>query len=169
MFALAAVRTPVDVTLDVLRSCVGRFQGSDGSYFDIGLRHDRLTAAYSTDQGIAFTLYPSSSWSFFATVVDGSAAFQTNDQGIVNQLVWTQSGQSTTFDRISLPARLSIQLSKGQTQISFTGDTAAEYVVEASVELGQWLPISTNTIWTMPMVDEHAGPLGMRFYRLRRR
>ena len=57
---LLSIPQPAAVGLDTLHSCVGRYQGGDGNYFDIGLEHGHLTAAYSTDGDISFTLYPSS-------------------------------------------------------------------------------------------------------------
>jgi hypothetical protein len=103
--------------------------------------------SYSTDGGVGFTLYPSGQWSFFATVVDGSATFQTNTQGLVTKLVWTQSGQSLPYNKITMPARLSIHRDAGETQLTFTGDTGVNYVVEAANDLIHWIPIATNTIW----------------------
>jgi len=163
---LLSIPQPAAVDLDTLHSCVGRYRGGDGNYFDIGLEHGHLTAAYSTDQGISFTLYPSSSWSFFATMVDGSATFQTNSQGVANRLIWTQSGQSVPCNRIPLPAHLAIQRRNGETQVSFTGDTGVAYVLEAGTDLTHWTPIATNTIWAAPFVDKEPGT--SRFYRLRR-
>jgi serine-type D-Ala-D-Ala carboxypeptidase/endopeptidase len=164
--ALLSVPQPVVVDSNTLRRCVGRFRGSDGNYFDIGLAHGHLVAAYSTDRGVSFTLFSSTSLSYFATVVDGTAQFQADSQGLVNKLVWTQSGQSLTYNRVPLPARLAIERRDAQIQISFTGDTGVNYVLEAGADLTHWLPIATNTIWAAPVMDVQTD--SCRFYRLRR-
>jgi CubicO group peptidase (beta-lactamase class C family) len=165
---LTSIPQNFPMSLDTLRSCVGRFQLADGTYFDIGLTHGYLTAAYSSDNGVAFTLYPSSFLSFFADTptVQGTAVFATNSQGQVDQLLWTQNGASVPCSRIALPARLAIQHRNGATAVSFTGDTAVNYVLEAGADLVHWLPISTNTIWSVPVIDTNQ--MSSRFYRLRR-
>ena len=163
---LQSIPRPIQADLDTLHSCVGRFQGADGSYFDIGFEHGYLTGAYSADNGITFTLYSSGQRSFFATMVDGSATFQTNLLGLVTELIWTQSGQSLPYTKVPIPVLLSIHRAPNETQVTFTGDTGVNYVLEAASDLVHWLPIATNTIWTTPVVDKEPG--SSRFYRLRR-
>jgi serine-type D-Ala-D-Ala carboxypeptidase/endopeptidase len=163
---LRSIPKTVQVDLNTLQSCVGRYQGTGGDYFDIGFGHDHLTCAYSGDRGASYTFYPSSLWTFFLTVVDASARFQANSQGLVTKLAWTQNGQSSTYNRVSAPIRLSIQHGNGETQIKFTGDPGINYVLDAGNDLIHWTPIATNTIWTAPFVDRE--PANSRFYRVRR-
>ena len=53
-----------------------------------------------------------------------------------------------------------------EAQISFTGDSGIDYVLEAGPDLIHWLPMATNTIWTGPIMGTEAA--SSRFYRLRR-
>jgi hypothetical protein len=101
------------------------------------------------------------------TVVEASAIFQTNDQNAVITLVWSQGGQLSSYPKVILPARLTLQRQNGETQLAFTGDTSVKYILEASKDLIHWQSISTNTIWQTPVVDPEAETLDQRFYRLR--
>jgi hypothetical protein len=163
---LSAITTPGSVAADTLAGCVGRYKVSDSDHFDIGLEHDHLTAAYSGDRGTTFTLYPSTGERFFATLVDATAEFPTNNLGGVGRMVWTQGGTSMSFPRVTTPTRLSIQRRSDGAYLRFVGDPGVSYIVEASADLQQWTAISTNTLATLPVVDPAAS--GGRFYRLRR-
>ena len=55
----------------------------------------------------------------------------------------------------------------GEIRIGISGDTDVNYVLEATTNLTHWLPISTNTIWSQPMVDATGAQPPHRFYRLR--
>ena len=164
--ALTSIRKPVVADLETLRSCVGRYEVLGVDSFDIGLEHGHLTFAYSGDSGWKYTLYPSANRAFFAAVVEAGATFRTNSQGYVKSLVWSQNGQASTYPKVSVPARLAIQRHNGENQISFTGDTGVNYVLDATTNLTHWQPISTNTVWEQPIVDRE--PAAGRFYRLRR-
>lgn len=163
---LQSIPQPIQADLDILHSCVGRFRGADGNYFDIGFEHGHLTGSYSTDRGVTFTLFPSGQRSFFTTVVESSAAFQTDSQGLVTKLIWTQNGVSLPFTKVPMPVLLGIRRAPNETQITFRGDTGVNYVLEAASDLVHWMPMATNTIWTTPVVDKEPG--NSRFYRLRR-
>lgn len=163
---LPSARIPIAVDLETLRSCAGRYEFASGGSFDIGLEHGHLTYAYSGDSGLSFTLYPSANREFFAPVVVATVKFMTNAKGQVTSLIWSQNGHAFTFPKVAVPVRLAIAHTNTETQITFTGDTGFDYILDATTDLTDWQPISTNTIWTQPIVDLE--PVVGRFYRLRR-
>jgi serine-type D-Ala-D-Ala carboxypeptidase/endopeptidase len=167
---LAAVPIPAQVPVATLQKYVGHYQFDPQNYFDIALLHDHLTLKYSGDFS-AYTLYPSSVKSFFLTKVTASADFESNAQGIATNLVWHQNGQTTSWRKMPVPARLTLRRQEGQIQLTFTGDTGVNYLVEARTNLADpatWTPISTNTIWRQPVVIPAADQDKQRFLRLRR-
>jgi hypothetical protein len=167
--SLPLTPAPAQITLPLgaLENCVGRYQRDATDYFEIALLRNHLTLEYSGDPAQTFTLFPSSAQSFFLTVVSASGLFQTNSQGAITAMVWNQGGQAYSYPKVAQPPRLAIQRQSGKTQLTFSGDSGVNYVVEASGDLNNWSPISTNTIWDLPIIDQPAEPLAQRFYRLR--
>jgi hypothetical protein len=84
-------------------------------------------------------------------------------------MLWTQTGQAVRYPKVTMPAQLSLQHQDQKMLLSFTGDVGIEYVVEASGDLAVWTPISTNTIWNLPVVDAAGDQLPHRFYRVKRK
>jgi CubicO group peptidase (beta-lactamase class C family) len=161
---------PAAVPLANLHSCVGRYLFNANDFFDITFQNGHLTFVHTSDLGLNFTLYPSSPWTFFVQtpIMSATSAFQTNSQGQVTSMLWTQNGQSARYPKVPLPAQVSLVRRDGKTQLSFTGDSGVDYIVQASSDLVAWTPISTNTIWTQPVVDPASDQPRNRFYRLKK-
>ena len=164
--SLGSDPVPVSVPLATLQRYVGRYASTNGDFFDIGLQQGHLTCAYSGDIS-AYTLYASSTQSFFLNVVTASATFVTNSSGRTSAMQWTQNGQTFEYPRTFVPSRLAIQFQNGKALLRLTGDGDLNYVIEASSDFLSWTPISTNTVWTSPVADNTSGSLSPRFYRLR--
>lgn len=156
-----------DVPLATLRSYVGHYERDSNDFFDIGLRHNHLTGAYSGDGGIAFTLYATSSRAFSYPLVQATGTFQTNTAGSVTSMVWRQNGAATTYRRANAPARLTSDLVGRELNLRITGDSQATYVIEATSDWVHWTPVSTNTIWAPPAPVPIDSTLRGVFFRLR--
>ena len=160
---LTTIVPPAAVPLATLRSHFGRYQATDGSWFDIGLLRGLLTATYSGDQGTAVTLYPQNSSQFRFLDVGGNATavFQTA------AMTWTQSGFQDTFAKQTLPLRLELQLAGDTVQLTLAGNTDTDYVIETSDNLTDWVAIATNTIWDGPILEAFQPGAPQRFYQAR--
>jgi hypothetical protein len=162
---LTPIIPPAVVPLATLRSYFGKYQASDGSWFDIGLRRGLLTAAYSGEQGATFTLYPQSPVQFRLLDVggNGTAIFQTN----ATAMTWTQTGYQDSFAKQTLPIRVELQIAGDTVQLTLAGNTDTDYVIETSDNLTQWIAIATNTIWDDPITEAFQPGVLQRFYRAR--
>jgi D-alanyl-D-alanine-carboxypeptidase/D-alanyl-D-alanine-endopeptidase len=163
---LATVRRPATVPEPTLRHYVGRYERGSADGFAITLIRGHLTVQFSSDQGRGLTLHPSGSNRFFLTFPEASAVFTTNSSGRATSLVWTQEGTTTTYPKVPLPSRLSLARTNGTTQLTLSGDTDRDYVIQASAGLAQWSALSTNTIWDGPIVDPGSAAITQRFYRV---
>lgn len=166
---LTPIVRPATVPLVTLRSHFGRYQATDGSWFDIGLLRGLLTATYSGDQGATFTLYPQNSLRFRLLDVawGGTAAFQTNAAGHATAMAWTQTGYQESFAKQTLPLRLELQLAGGTVQLTLAGNTDTDYVIETSDNLTHWIATATNTIWDDPITEALQPGKPHRFYQAR--
>ena len=166
-FPLNRVLRPVELSLETKRAYVGTYENDDGASFEIGLLHNHLTLAHSEDRGMVFTLYPQSSRRFLLheAGLEAAGVFNSDASGEVVSLVWTQSGQSAKFLKKSIPLHLTAQFDSGVLQLILKGNTRIDYVIEASGDLREWSPISTNTIWDSPIVDASGFSTSRRFYR----
>lgn len=166
---LKQVPRPADLSLETKRGYVGTYENDDGNSFEIGLLNDHITFAYSEDRGAIFTLYPQSSRRFLMheAGVEAAGVFRTDATGEPVSFVWTQSGQSATYAKVSVPPHLTAEFKSGEMRLVLKGNTSTDYVIEASDDLRTWLSISTNTIWDGPIVDASGSPNGRRFYRAR--
>lgn len=166
---LTTIVRPATVPLATLRSHFGRYQATDGSWFDIGLLRGLLTATYSGDQGATFTLYPQNSRRFrlLDVGVNGTAVFQTNGAGQATAMAWTQTGYQDSFAKQTLPPRLELQPVGDTVQLTLAGNTDTDYVIEASDNLTDWVAIATNTIWDDPITEAFQPGTPHRFYQAR--
>lgn len=166
---LTTIVPPAAVPLATLRSRFGRYQATDGSWFDIGLLRGLLTATYSGDQGATFTLYPQNSVRFrlLDIGVNGTAVFQTNAAGHTTAMAWTQAGYQNSFARQTLPHRLALELAGDTVQLTLSGNTDTDYLIETSDNLTQWIAIATNTIWDGPITEPFEPGAPQRFYQAR--
>ena len=167
---LTTITRPAEVPVETLRKYFGRFVANDGKRFDVGVLHQHLTFAYSEDHGTVFTVYPQSDRRFLMleATTEATATFQLDVNQAPVSMTWTQSGQSATYYKQSLPSRLRIQPLPGQVQLILTGDTGIEYSVEATEDFKQWREIATTTIWDEPVIDLPDPPTAHRFYRARK-
>ena len=99
--------------------------------------------------------------------MNASATFNVNTTGDAVSLVWSQSGQTTTYLKQITPPRLTLHRDLGEARVTLQGDTGIEYVIEASDDFVLWIPISTNTIWDGFIRDAMNPTNGRRFYRAR--
>lgn len=166
---LTTIVPPASVPLATLRSRFGRYQATDGSWFDIGLLRGLLTATYSGDQGATFTLYPQNSLRFrlLDVGVNGTAVFQTNVAGHTTAMAWTQAGYQNSFAKQTLPIRLELQLAGDTVQLTLSGNTDTDYLIETSDNLNDWAAIATNTIWDGPITEAFQPGAPQRFYQAR--
>jgi CubicO group peptidase (beta-lactamase class C family) len=166
---LTPIVPPATVPLATLRSHVGRYQAADGTWFDIGLLRGLLTVAYSEDRGATFSLYPESSRRFrlLDIGVNGTADFQTNVAGQATAMAWTQPGYQDTFVKQTLPLQLALERAGDTVQLTLSGNTDTDYVVETSDDLTQWIAIATNTIWDGPILEGFEPGVTRRFYQAR--
>ena len=163
---LGSVRRPVTQSEMTLRHYVGRYESAGDDRFTIGLLRSHLTLQYSRDLGRTFTLHPSGMNRFYLTFPEASGTFTTNSLGQATALVWTQSGVTTTYPKTRVPSSLVLQRVNDLTQLSLSGDTDRDYVIQASTDLSEWTDISTNSIWDGPMVDPGSASASRRFYRV---
>jgi CubicO group peptidase (beta-lactamase class C family) len=163
---LTSVRRPAAVSELTLRHYVGRYERAGDDHFTIGLLRSHLTLQYARDLGRTFTLHPSGANRFYLTFPEASGAFLTNNLGQATALVWTQSGASSTYPKVRLPSLLTLQRVNELVQLCLSGDTDRDYVIQASTDLSQWVPISTNTIWDGPIADPESAAMSHRFYRV---
>lgn len=164
---LGTVRRPADIPPDTLRHYVGRYQRTDTDGFTISLRDGHLILGYSADVGRLLTLYPITANRFYLTFPEAEGRFTTNSAGQANALVWSQAGQTTTYPKVRVPARLAVQPGATGIAIELAGDTDRDYVVEASTDFAEWRAVSTNTIWDSPIFDPAGPTFERRFYRAR--
>ncbi len=166
---LTPIVPPAAVPLATLRSHFGRYQATDGSWFDVELLRGLLTAAYSGNHGARFTLYPQNSWQFRMLDIggNGTAVFQTNAAGHVTAMTWTQAGYQDTFAKQTLPSRLELQRAGDTVQLTLAGNTDTDYVIEASDNLTHWITLATNTIWDGPILEAFRSDVPLRLYRTR--
>jgi len=166
---LTPIVPPATVPLATLRSHFGRYQATDGSWFDIGLLRGLLTAAYSGDRGATFTLYPQNSLRFRLLYVafNGTAVFQTNAAGHATAMAWTQAGYQDSFAKQTLPIRLEFQLAGDTVKLTLSGNTDTDYLIETSDNLTGWVAIVTNTIWDGPITEAFQPGAPQRFYQAR--
>lgn len=164
---LNRVPRPADLSLETKRAYVGIYENDDGTSFEIGLLHDHLTLARSEGRGAVFTLYPQSSRSFLLHELGAEvpAVFNSDASGKAISLVWTESGQTTTYPKKSIPPHLTVRHDSGELRLILKGNTSTDYVIEASEDLRSWSSISTQTIWDGLIVDKSAFSSGRRFYR----
>jgi hypothetical protein len=167
--SLTTIVPPATVALGTLRSRFGRYQATDGSWFDIGLLRGLLTATYSGDQGTAVTLYPQSSlqYRFLDVGANATAVFQTNAAGHSTAMAWTQTGFQDTFTKQTLPIQLELQLAGDTVQLTLSGNTDTDYRIETSDNLTDWVAIATNTIWSGPFTEALQPGAPQRFYQAR--
>ena len=163
---LAAVRQPATVSELSLRQFVGRYEGAGGDDFTIVLSRSHLTIEYSGDQGRALTIHPSGGNRFFLTFPEASATFTTNSSGHATGLRWTQSGATSTYPKVRVPAQLDISRTNSDIQLTLAGDTDRDYVIQSSTDLIHWSALSTNTIWDGPITDGSIQSVTRRFYRV---
>jgi CubicO group peptidase (beta-lactamase class C family) len=163
---MSAVRQPASVSESTLRRYVGRYAPGNGEYFTIGLLRAHLTLQYSADMGRTFTLYPSGATRFYLTFPEATGTFLTNSSGGARALTWTQSGATSTSQKVRLSSRLSLSRTNGMTELILSGDTDRNYIIQASTDLSHWTDIATNTIWDGPLVDTASKNLNSRFYRV---
>jgi len=166
---LTPIVPPATVPLATLRSRFGRYQATDGSWFDIGLLRGLLTATYSGDQGTAVTLYPQSSvrFRFLDIGANATAVFQTNAAGHATAMTWTQPGYQDTFASQTLPHRLALELVGDTIQLTLSGNTDTDYLIETSDNLTDWVAMATNTIWDGPITQAFQPAAPQRFYQAR--
>ncbi len=164
---LSSAPAVVTVPPESLNPYVGRYQGRDGDEFNIALRRDHLTVAYSGDRGQVYTLYPSSFRTFFLTQVSASATFQTNAFGVSTNLRWTQGGVTSSYPRLAVPPELGIRRENSGYRLTLLGDPSSRYVVERSTDLLQWIPVSTNSIGELAPDQLGTDLATTRFFRLR--
>jgi len=166
---LTPIVPPATVPLATLRSHFGRYQATDGSWFDIGLLRGLLTATYSGDHGATFTLYPQNSLRFrlLDVAFNGTAVFQTNAAGHATAMAWTQTGYQDSFAKQTLPIRLELQLAGDTVQLTLSGNTDTDYLIETSDNLTGWVAIATNTIWDGPITEAFQPGAPQRFYQAR--
>lgn len=163
---LTSVRQPVAVPEVTLRHHVGRYERADDDHFTIGWLRSHLTLQYSRSPGRTFTLHPSAANHFYLTFPEATATFSTNRAGQTTALVWTQSGATSTYTKVPLPSVLALRQRNGLTELSLSGDTDRDYVIQASADLTDWVDLSTNTIWDGPIVDPESVVFPHRFYRV---
>jgi hypothetical protein len=164
---LATVRQPGSLPLETLRHYVGRYQRADDDRFTIRLYEGHLILDYSADLGRTLTLYPMGQNRFYLTFPEAQGTFTTNSTGHATALVWTQSGQSTTYPKVRQPTHLLATRSGSTLELHLEGDTDRDYLIEASTDLDEWSVLSTNTIWDGPVVEDLASAFERRFYRVR--
>ncbi len=163
---LGTVRRPATVSELTLRHYVGRYERGSDDFFTIGMLRGCLTLHYAADQGRGFTLYPNGDNHFYLTFLEASGTFATNSTGQATALVWTQSGATSAYPKVRVPSRIAISQVNGTTQLSLSGDTDRDYVIQASTDLIGWSDISTNTIWDSPIMDPESAALSRRLYRV---
>lgn len=163
---LSPVQQPAAVSEWVLRHYVGRYITANDEYFTVNLLRNHLTLQYSADMGRTFTLHATAANKFFLTFPEARGTFLTNGLGHATALVWTQSGSSSTCRKARLPSRLSLSRVEGRIQLSLSGDTDRDYVIQTSDDLGHWTNLSTNTIWDGSIVDTASKDYDHRFYRV---
>lgn len=163
-----AYPVPPSVPAEVLRQYHGKFESAHGDSFLINLQQDHLIFTYSGDQGQSFTLYPSATNRFQAPTVPGSAqaTFVVNSLGAATGMRWTQSGATTLYSRKRLPSKLGIRFRSPEVELTVSGDTGIQYVIERSPDLQNWSAVSTNTIWD-PAFKDLMDPQTAEFYRVR--
>jgi len=164
---LGTVRRPATVSELTLRHYVGRYERGSGDFFTIGILRGCLTLHYAVDQGRGFTLHPSADNRFYLTFPEATGSFTTNSSGQATALVWTQSGATSTYPKARVPSRLSIARVNGTPQLSLSGDTDRDYVIQVATDFTQWMDLSTNTIWDGPIMDAESAVFSRRFYRVR--
>lgn len=69
-----------------------------------------------------------------------------------------------TFNVPAAPTLASARSAAGQFSFAVNGTSSATYVVEASTNLVDWVPVQTNTA-PFTFVDTHVASLGRCFYR----
>jgi hypothetical protein len=164
-FPLRANRRPSAVPVATLQNYYGRYESAEGDAFFVRLERGHLVFQHSASSDLAYTLYASADNRFYPTIVEASATFVTNAAGLATNLVWVQGGVTTSYTKTPLPARLAVRKLNGELQLTVSGDTGRDYVIEASEDLQQWRPISTNTIWNNLIVDPDGVNRARRFYR----
>lgn len=89
---------------------------------------------------------------FAATTYDSAG----NESGFSNEAIYTVPTGATT---LTLPIRTA-----GQFGFTVSGTTGAQYVVQASTNMVNWVSLQTNTA-PFNFVDNAAGSFQQRFYR----
>jgi len=160
------VRRPATVPELTLRHYVGRYELGSDDRSTISLYRGHLIFEHGFSPGRFFTLHPSDANRFYLTFPEASATFTTNTLGRATALVWTQSGTTSSYQKVRLPSALTLERVAGVTRLSLSGDTDRDYVIEASTDLFDWSALSTNTIWDGPIMDPESAAMSHRFYRV---
>jgi serine-type D-Ala-D-Ala carboxypeptidase/endopeptidase len=145
--SLTTIQKPAIVPVDLMRRYHGLYTAADGSFFDMRLTNNFLTFSHSSASNFFTTLYQTSARSFqvLEPGVTASGTFTTNSSGIVTSMLWSQSGGSETFQRVTADAKLEINKA---FELTLHGDSQHLYSLEGSGDFLSWTPISTHSIWT---------------------
>jgi hypothetical protein len=98
-------------------------------------------------------------------------AFQSTDQGIYTVIISNAVGVVTSTPALLLldgPFRVSTySVSNGAFSLQMAGPAGANYIIEASSDLINWVPVQTNNASSgiINFTDTNAGALPYRFYR----
>ena len=151
---LSSIRRPVDLETEHLQSIYGTYQNEDDSTVNIGLEHDHLTVEFSEDPGTHYTFYPLSSrrFMFYEATIEASATFLFDEDDKPIELTWRQSGQSTSYQRVTRPAHLRLLAQSDSIQLDIDeGDGATAYDIQASGDFVAWTSLGPLTLWDAPM------------------
>lgn len=163
--SLNPIAQPAAVPLATLRRDHGLYTALDGSFFEIRQTNDFLTLAYFNAPNFFMTLYPETATRFnvLDPGVNGSSTFQTDPSGQVTAMTWTQNGATTTYQRQTAAAQLAIH---NPAELILHGDSQKLYEIQVTENFQDWLPISTNSIWTN-RITLPTPPPTHQFYRAR--
>jgi len=97
----------------------------------------------------------------------GAVRLKVTETNFVSDFINIFNEVIDTFTLEALPARLSLHWGNGQPRIDLFGTPGHPYITEASTNLIQWTPISTNRLVSTStnLVDAGYGGQPTRFYR----
>ena len=128
------------------------------SYITIGLGGDRIDGFYATPLPGSLARYNTTYGAGRLVVTETNFIFQFIN--IFNQVI-------DTWTLEAMPARLALRWSDGQPEVELSGSPGRNYIIQASANLADWVPISTNKIVSGPatVLDPSFVNQPSRFYR----
>ncbi len=166
-FPLNPIRRPRTIAPEALEDYVGMFAETDGTSFTFEIAHDHLTAGFSEDQGVRFTLYPSRTDQFqlYEAAITATATFVRNTEDQVIAMDWEQGDTTQRYVFAPESPSLHITSSAEGLHLSLEGRANTSGQIEQSEDLQAWSPFVTTRVGAEPIPIPSESP--SRFFRLR--